>query len=85
MTTLTPQLASLEQLLGLGTDPFFYPPTGVIDGAAITQLPQDTVAAGDINTREIIMGCNQDEGLLNTFYFLLGNLYQIIAIYFESR
>ena len=85
VTSLAPQLASLEQLLGLGTDPFFYPPTGVIDGAAITQLPQDTVAAGDINTREIVMGCNQDEGLLNTFYFLLGNLYPIITIYLESR
>ena len=43
------------------------------------------MAAGDINTREIIMGCNQDEGLLNTFYFLLGNLYPIIKIYLESR
>ena len=38
----------------------------------MAQLPTDTVAAGEINTREVIMGANKDEGLLTTWPFLLG-------------
>ena len=42
------------------------------DNHDMTQLPTDTVAAGEINTREVIMGANKDEGLLTTWPFLLG-------------
>ena len=38
----------------------------------MAQLPTDTVAAGEINTREVIMGANKDEGLLTTWPFILG-------------
>ena len=38
----------------------------------MAQLPTDTVAAGEINTKEVIMGANKDEGLLTTWPFILG-------------
>ena len=38
----------------------------------MAQLPTDTVASGEINTREVIMGANKDEGLLTTWPFILG-------------
>ena len=43
----------------------------------MAQLPTDTVAAGEINTKEVIMGANKDEGLLTTWPFILGKLVQL--------
>ena len=65
------QEASLDDLLELHNDKFFFPPTAVIDGELLPKLPHEVVAEGGINTREIIIGANKDEGLLNTVDLLV--------------
>ena len=45
---------------------------------------QDTVASGDINANEIIIGANKDEGLLGTGNFLVDkSLYETTQKYFD--
>ena len=51
----SPQAASLEDLLSLNTDFFFLPPAAVLDGVALTQLPEEAVAEGKLNAREVIL------------------------------
>ena len=65
------QEASLDDLLELHNDKFFFPPTAVIDGELLPKLPHEVVTEGGINTREIIIGANKDEGLLNTVDLLV--------------
>ena len=50
-----PQAASLEDLLSLNTDFFFFPPAAVLDGVALTQLPEQAVAEGKLNAREVLL------------------------------
>jgi len=71
-------------LLELWQDNFFRPPNVVIDGKMIIEHPQDTVASGDINANEIIIGANKDEGLLGTGNFLVDeSLYETTQKYFD--
>ena len=49
----SPQAASLDDLLSLNTDFFFFPPAAVLDGVALTQLPEQAVAEGKLNAREV--------------------------------
>ena len=51
----SPQAASLEDLLSLNTDFFFFPPAAVLDGIALTQLPEQAVAEGKLNAREVLL------------------------------
>jgi len=72
-------------LINLNKDAFFFPPAAVIDGEMITELPHDTVASGDINGVEIIIGANKDEGLLETGNFLVDpSLYDLEKAMFDT-
>ena len=71
-------------LIGLNKDAFFFPPADVIDGEMITELPHETVASGNINGVEIIIGANKDEGLLETGNFLVDpSLYDLEKAMFD--
>ena len=73
-----------KYLIGLNKDAFFFPPAAVIDGEMITELPHETVASGNINGVEIIIGANKDEGLLETGNFLVDpSLYDLEKAMFD--
>ena len=63
--------SDVGDLLNLQNDLFFFPPTAVIDGNLLTKHPHEYIIDGDINVDEIIIGANQDEGLLDTGAFLV--------------
>ena len=63
----------------LFSDYYFSPPAAVIDGYVIPLLPHDIVASGDVNAREVIIGANEAEGLLDSSNFLLDpSLYDVL-------
>ena len=55
----------------LNNDMFFYPPQAVFNSSMLPRLPHDMVTDGEINPEAVIVGANQDEGLLDTLNFLL--------------
>ena len=72
------QAANIEDILMLMQyDGFFNPPSACVDGDLLPKYPHELVADGEINTKEIIIGANQDEGLLVSNAFVLyPELYQ---------
>ena len=72
------QAANLDDILMLMQyDGFFNPPSACVDGDFLPKFPHEIVADGEINTNEIIIGANQDEGLLISSAFVLNpELYQ---------
>ena len=65
------QTVDLSDLVNLQNSSFVSPPAAVIDGALLTRHPAESVARGEINVKEIIIGANKDEGLLDTVNLLL--------------
>ena len=65
------QAVELSDLINLQNSSFVSPPAAVIDGALLTRHPAESVARGEINVKEIIIGANRDEGLLDTVNLLL--------------
>ena len=70
----------VESILDLNNDLFFYPPQAVINSTILPRLPHDMVADGEINPEAVIVGANQDEGLLDTLNFILNP-----GLYEETR
>ena len=65
-------------ILDLNEDTFFYPPQAVFNSTMLPRLPHDLVSTGEINPEAIIVGANQDEGLLDTLNFILDpDLYEV--------
>ena len=65
-------------ILDLNEDTFFYPPQAVFNSTMLPRLPHDLVSDGEINPEAIIVGANQDEGLLDTLNFILDpDLYEV--------
>ena len=61
----------IGSILQLNKDTFFYPPQAVFNSTILPRLPHDIVADGEINPEAVIVGANQDEGLLDTLSFIL--------------
>ena len=69
----------------LFSDYYFSPPAAVIDGSVIPILPHDIAASGDVNAREVIIGANEAEGLLDSSNFLLDpSLYETLRKEWET-
>jgi len=64
------QSKSVRDLLDLMKDYYVNPPAAVIDGLVIPKLPHDLVAEGEVNAQQVIVGANEEEGLLTTNIFL---------------
>ena len=74
------QAVELADLLSLQSSSFVSPPAAVIDGALLTREPAESVARGEINVRELVIGANRDEGLLDTAQLLLDpGLYEVLS------
>ena len=58
------QTMEIRDLLDLQNDSFFSPVTAVIDGELLPKNLFELMLDGDINVEEVIIGVNQDEGLL---------------------
>ena len=65
------QTVEVLDLISLETDGFVYPPAAVIDGELLVRHPAESVARGEINVKEIIIGANRNEGLLDTMKLIL--------------
>ena len=65
-------------ILDLNEDTFFYPLQAVFNSTMLPRLPHDLVSDGEINPEAIIVGANQDEGLLKTLNFIMDpDLYEV--------
>ena len=65
------QALEFSDLLNLQNSSFVSPPAAVIDGLLLTRHPAESLARGEINVKEVIIGANRDEGLLDTVNLLL--------------